>query len=193
MIRGDRRGSRQAKIKSAKRRADVIGRYLKGERVEDIADDLAIPKRTAWNDISTLLEEYKHHAAKDAEAHVGEELAKLAKIEIEAWEQWEKSKTKGKESAVNKTTVKVGRSAKTITERETEKFIDRVGDPRFLQILLSCHEKRAQMLGLREHMATPQVEEFMRRIGDAMREMVRIEEDEIRADEEVSFGGEVIH
>lgn len=131
MIRGDRRGSRQAKIKSAKRRADVIGRYLKGERVEDIADDLAIPKRTAWNDISTLLEEYKHHAAKDAEAHVGKSSQNLRKLKLKHGNSGKKAKPRARKARLTKQQSKSVEAQKLLPSARRRNLLIVLGIPGF--------------------------------------------------------------
>lgn len=197
--------ARQAATNRAARKrmvneAKALDMYLRGDAVKDIADDLGVRPRTVYDYIDRSLDAYKKLANRNTDKMVADELARLARVEREAWKAWEKSKTDKDETHVRKRDIerplaggRIQRYSSTDQNKRVEK---QNGDARFLQIVLEVHKRRSEMLGLREHMATPQVEDFMRRIGDAMREMNRLNSgDDAFEDEDkppvVGYGGQV--
>jgi hypothetical protein len=75
-----------------------------------------------------------------------QELARISEVESEAWKAWEKSKQT--KSVTTKERVEQkgwqGTAKVKITTEEP------AGDPRFMQLVLECVEKRARLLGLLE-------------------------------------------
>lgn len=76
------------------------------------------------------------------------ELQKIAKMEAEAWEAWERSKTPQKNKSI--TTVKAlpGSDGKAASSRKQTKndTKDRAGDPRFFNAIQWCVEQRKELL-----------------------------------------------
>lgn len=83
------------------------------------------------------------------------ELATIDKLEREAWEAWDRSKKPRQEkgSGMEEETSGEAEEGKAPAagkrkKRSHLKQIDRDGEPRFLELVMSCVEKRSRILGL---------------------------------------------
>lgn len=76
--------------------------------------------------------------------HIAVELKKIAQVEQEAHESFQKSKkTKRVASVTKRSSIGGEETVASATQVEREE-----GDPRFLAIVLNCSEKRIKLLGL---------------------------------------------
>lgn len=130
--------------------------FVKGHTYRDIADRLneanhengltyTITYKTVYQDINSVLAEWKKERFTDIDNYMQLELKKLDKIEVELWAAWEASK-----GSKRKTKIKGGSiddhiaTGGQLAERSLETTN---GDPRFLDLLLKVQERRAKLLG----------------------------------------------
>jgi len=127
-----------------KRRAEVAQLYKEGWRVKDIAARLKVTRQTVHADLCDLHGKWLRQAAtcySEAKVRV---LLELDQIEDEANSAWEQSK----EPAVTELTETIdGGEVGTATRtRRTVQY--KVGDAKFLHIMLKCIAQRCKILGL---------------------------------------------
>jgi len=117
-----------------------IGRmYLKGMIQADIAKELQVSQSTISREIKMLVEEWRVERAYDINEAKQRELAKVDALEIEYWEAWKRSQ----EDAVTRTEGKTSQGFVDTTRTEGQ-----AGDPRFLDGVLKCIQKRCDILGV---------------------------------------------
>lgn len=140
-----------AKRTAAERERDepfIASLYLRGLTHWGIAEELnkrrpyALTRSAITRDLQRIRKHWLASSLRDFDEAKAQELAKIDHVEAEAWAAWERSK----ESQVStKTRREEGKEAKTSAERtETQ----RVGDPRWLQVVDSCIAHRIRLLGL---------------------------------------------
>jgi hypothetical protein len=95
-------------------------------------------------DLQELAARWQADAKRDVGEHQARELERLDEMERQAWAAWHRG---------------IGKKQQTFTERRdggrggggskaSVRTEDLNGDPRFLQVLLDCQERRAKLLGL---------------------------------------------
>lgn len=121
--------------------------FLRGYSYRQIADLLnqrnakmglnyaIVPPMRVYKDLKQLLINWKREHEENIDLYITKELYKLDKIEAELWDAWERSK---------KRIVSKIRQSGLKTER-SETF---VGNPRYLDLVLSVQQRRAKLLGL---------------------------------------------
>lgn len=130
--------------------------YLQGYSQWAIAKELGLSQNVIWRDLQEIRKCWKEKYTSTYEQLREEQLAKTALVEYEAWEAWHKSKTI-KKKTVRKLQVlqpqeevvpgvvtqpELGQTEEIITEEEP------VGDPRFLEMVNRCIERRCRILGI---------------------------------------------
>lgn len=122
---------------------EIASRLNENLKARDM--EYTITFQQVWMDIKHLLIEWKKDHKETIDQHIVKELRKLDKMEVELWEQWEQSKA-GK----RKTTIKGGEVANgqvtggRLDNRVTESTL---GNPKFLELLLTLSDRRAKLLG----------------------------------------------
>lgn len=128
--------------------------YLKGWLQNDIAKELKISQSTVSRDLKALFKQWQKSALVDIDKAKAKELAKVDNLELEYWTAWKRS-CEDAETTVKKTKGNVkkykGNDGQFIAERPAE--IDQTskgqsGDPRFLQGVQWCIDKRCKILGI---------------------------------------------
>jgi hypothetical protein len=135
--------AKQLKIDARRRRVAEL--YLQGYRNQQaIADQLGnVNRRTVGLDLKAIRRWWREDAVFEFKTAVAEELARINCIEREAWATWEKSKTPLERSRSGQQRGPAG--DRQIVQIEKE---DRCGDPRYLDKVAWCIERRCQLLGL---------------------------------------------
>lgn len=141
------------KVHIASRRSKIAAMLISGITNQfEIAsrlgmDDVVQGQKTVSRDIIWIRNEWKLKAIEDWDSFVGQELARIDKLEKEAWEAWEVSKKTRKKT---RSRTRMGRRGKTHSEEDAEEvgMEQRDGDPRFLDLVLSCIDKRCKLLQL---------------------------------------------
>lgn len=117
--------------------------YLRGQRQSDIAAHLGITQQQVSYDLSILQKRWQKAALHAIDARKGEELARVDALEREYWLAWHRSQEQRESSLTERTQVDAGERTKAQLRRE-----EQVGDPRFLQGIQWCINKRCEILGL---------------------------------------------
>jgi len=139
------RGTRP-KTDIAARRREVGRLYLQGKTQPEIAVELAISQPTISRDLKALRDEWLQSALVDLNEAKSKELAKVDALELEYWDGWRRScedaetvKQKGKAAGEG------GKPQVTDVEKTAK---GQAGDPRFLQGIQWCINKRCEILGI---------------------------------------------
>jgi hypothetical protein len=117
--------------------------YLQGWLQADIAEEVGISAATVCRDLKALQQQWVKSALVDFDEAKARELAKVDRLEREYWEAWLASKEEKMSTATETATTKDGKRDKAQIRRE-----ERNGDPRYLQGVQWCIEKRCKILGV---------------------------------------------
>jgi hypothetical protein len=121
-------------LELAARRQRVAAGYLAGQSQDAIAAAEGVHKSQVTRDLVAIRKDWRAAACRDYDTKLAEELARLARIEAEAWAGWEQSKQDAE--------TRYAGSDKTWKRTEGQ-----AGDPRFLERLCWCVEQRLKLLG----------------------------------------------
>lgn len=104
-------------------------------------------QKTVSRDIMWIRNEWRLQAIQDWGEFVGRELAVVDKLEKEAWEAWERSCKSRKRT---RSSVKLAKRDDSQMDETSEQIAheERDGDPRFLDIVMTCIDKRCKLLQL---------------------------------------------
>ena len=137
-------GRRRKAAELARDRRRIAELYLRGWLQVDIADELGLHQTTISNDLKAIQAEWLESTIVDFDKARARELAKIDDLEREYWCGWQES-TKDREIDIEESQAggKHGSLDKTVHKVEGQ-----VGDPRFLQGVQSCIDRRCKLLGL---------------------------------------------
>jgi len=140
----------QSRIAVNHRRTEVAKLYLQGLYQSEIANIFDVTQAQISKDLAIIRQEWLTSRAQDYDEKIAEELAKIDAVEAEYWQAWMKSKEirtlKRTKSKGTRESQEVG-----IIETEYEEVTNEhggVGDPRFLDGIQKCIERRCKLLGL---------------------------------------------
>lgn len=133
-----------------KRRADVARLYLQGRRQVDIASAVGVNQSTVSRDLDHLRREWQADAKRSIDQRAAEELARIDRIEATAWEAWERSCRDAEALHAETVRGRADKHGKPLPElQRTSKTVKgQAGDPRFLERVGWCVERRCKILGL---------------------------------------------
>lgn len=135
------------RVELSKRRKEVATLYLRGVTQWEIAEQMDVNQATISRDLKALQEEWLQSALVDINEAKAKELAKIDALEIEYYQAWERSQEDA-ETIINE---KIGtQKGESLDKRgkEVRKLVGQSGDPRFLQGVQWCINKRCEILGL---------------------------------------------
>ncbi len=138
----------------AARREQVAERLLMGNTYRQIAKDLNLRStKPVSDDIAALIAEWRREQTRSIDEWVTVELAKVARIEAEAWAGWQASQKDAETVSTETLQVVLGRTKKgvevpAVQTRTTRTVKGQAGDPRFLDTILKCVVRRCDLLGL---------------------------------------------
>lgn len=130
----------------AERETDLIkvaGLYFQGKQQVEIAKELNVTQQQVSYDLKTLQTRWAQLSIAKIDDAKARELAKLDNLEREYWAAWLDSKKEFRSTATERS--KGGKNAGTKVQIKKER---RDGDPRFLDGVKSCIERRCKILGL---------------------------------------------
>ena len=137
---------KRSKIQRERDRVTISELYLKGWSQAKIGEYLELNQSQISRELSKIKAAWKAEATRDYDLHVDEQLRRLAMVESEYWEGWERSQTAKEQSLQEKLTeAATSRDSKAKIQRRTE---TRVGDPRFLEGIVKCNQERSKLLDL---------------------------------------------
>jgi len=133
-------GKRRSAAQIARDRRRMADLYLQGWLQADIAVEVGVSDATVSRDLKALQSEWLASALVDFNEAKAQELAKVDRLEREYWQAWRRS----------------CENAESVTQEGTAKTVDKVkktskgqaGDPRFLQGVQWCIERRCKILGV---------------------------------------------
>jgi len=125
--------------------------YLKGYSYRKIADAIKNDKEKSYTIsyvsvgkvVKKIVAQWKEESKDNIEDWVNLELQKIANLEQQYWEQWEESKISYKRKST-----KEGRNSLGPYKEKREDEVKMIGDPRYLQGVERCIQKRCDLLGL---------------------------------------------
>ena len=136
-------GKRREPAQIARDRLRIADMYLRGRLQADIAEEVGLSEATVSRDLKVLHADWLRSANVDySEAKAGE-LAKIDALEREYWQAWRRSQEDA-ETIRKKATDVSGTERKELIK--TAK--GQAGDPRFLNGVQWCIERRCKILGI---------------------------------------------
>ena len=145
-------GKRRKAAQIARDRRRIANLYLQGWLQVDIAAEVNLSGPTVCRDLKALHKEWIASALIDIDAAKSKELARIDRLEREYWTAWWRSIEDAE------TTTKKAVETATETRKEAVQTAKgQSGDPRFLQGVQWCIERRCKILGIdapKEHIVT---------------------------------------
>jgi hypothetical protein len=132
-----RKRKREKRVVDRERIAEL---RLKSWTQQMIAREMGLSRATVVRELRVLTDEWKRAAAADIAAAKARDLQALETLEREAWAEWERSKLDYARHVQQQ-----GGEGGGYNRTETG---GRLGDPKYLQIAINAHERRARLLGL---------------------------------------------
>lgn len=127
-------------------RRNIARMYLAGRIQADIADELGISQATVSRDLKAVQAEWKEARINDIDERKRQELAKIDNLELEYWDAWRRS---CENAEIETTKAQAGRGSEGPDRIEKTKRVEgQTGDPRFLTGVMTCINKRCELLGL---------------------------------------------
>lgn len=150
-----------AKRTKGEREIDLIAiaeMYLKGETYQSIATqisaqrDYSISRSTVFNDLQVLQARWKESQLVDFDEAKAKELTRIDKLEAEYWFAWSRSLRQSEEilteriqdNLQNQGNAGIGHVREKVKKREITTY----GDPRYLQGVQWCIDRRCKIFGL---------------------------------------------
>jgi hypothetical protein len=127
------------KLEVLRRRQMVADLYVQGVSQMAIAERLNTSQATVSADLKQIRREWRESAIRDFDHAQDRELAKIDRLEREAWAAWERSQ-KPQQSAVIE-----GEGAQ---QPRRKMMRSQNGDPRYLELVHKCVAARCALLGL---------------------------------------------
>jgi len=124
--------------------------YLKGKYQVEIAEEIGITQQQVGYDLRIIQKRWIKETILNLDQHRIKELGKIDQLEREAWDAWEKSKDESNVKityAKGLTQDKEGKLTSSSLDK-TNKVEDGNGNPKYLEIVLKCIERRCKMLGI---------------------------------------------
>ena len=147
----------RSELKREEDRAQITELYLQGVQIAEIARKMGRSFKAVQLDLEVVRRRWLTSQVRDFERAKAEELAKINRIEQEAWEAWMRSKNKRTRTRSQRTKKPVLVMVDEINSQEqerTERTIltvetnEQVGDPRFMSQMAWCVEMRSKILGI---------------------------------------------
>lgn len=137
---GDKR--KQKDVEVVKRQEEVASLYLRQMSQQEIAEALGVSQQTISNDLAAIKRRWHQQADIKYESAKAQEIARIGLLERQGWKAWEASKSK-KETTKSERVDSAKPDAKVQVQQESQ-----TGDPRYLEIVRWCIEKRIAIFGL---------------------------------------------
>lgn len=117
--------------------------YLKGVYQSVIAHKLGVSQQQISYDLKVLQRRWQESALVDMDAAKGRELAKIDALERTYWQAWRKSQKESQRTSTSKKGM--GEDGEIVARVDKE---SQVGDPRYLQGVQWCIERRCKIVGI---------------------------------------------
>lgn len=142
--------TRRSEIEILHDRVRISELYLKGWQQKDIAKELGMTESTVSRDLENLRKDWIASAAMNFDDAKARELAKIDRMEREAWVAWELSKTPDANAPDanmrgKKTVTQTGVEGKATEFQQTRETSP--GDPQYMKVIQWCVEQRLKIMG----------------------------------------------
>lgn len=107
--------------------------------------DYTLSQGQISGDLAAIRKDWLESSLQDFDARRAEELARIDKIEEQAWEAWHRSCLNAETKTVKRSKNEKGN---LVIEYDSSTISGQAGDPRFLSTIQHCVERRARLLGL---------------------------------------------
>jgi len=137
-----KRSGRRKKTEILNDRVTIAEMYLAGHTQMEIAMHLHLSQSTISRDITIIHKEWQESTLLDFNDAKARELARIDKLEREAWIAWEESKSAKRRITGHMSEGEINKNnARVVTENQN-------GDPRFLNQIERCIKLRIAIFGL---------------------------------------------
>lgn len=146
------KGPKRTKDQRLKDHQTIADLYLLGKKQYEIGKHLGLTQQQISSDLKLIRASWLESSIIDFDAKKAEELAKLDRTEEQAWAAWERSQKEAKKQSNKVTATHDGKKggivpgSSKLIETNTHKE-SRVGDPRFLDVVLRTIERRCKIFG----------------------------------------------
>jgi hypothetical protein len=126
-----------------KDRAEIARLYLQGNLQHEIGEKLGLSRQQIGYELKAIRKEWLASSLMDFNQKKAEELARIDRMEAEAWVSWETSKGQKETTLTEQTTGGDGDKLKAGIRKEA-----REGSVDYLKVVQWCINKRCEILGL---------------------------------------------
>jgi len=154
--------------------------YVKGWTHAAIAEVIGVSRQMISRDVKDLLQRWRDDTALAIDEYKVRELQKIDRMEREAWSAWERS-CEGKEKKMQRR----GMTSGGEVDVKEQVLTATCGDPRFMDIILRCIDRRCKLLGLdapQKVDASVRRDPLEERSEEEVAEMMKVVLDEFVAD-----------
>lgn len=147
---GHGKPSKNEALAILERRKKVAELYIRGKTQYAIAAELGVKRSCVMDDLTAVRRMWQESAVMAMDQRKAEELARIDAIEEAAWGGWERSCRDSETLHAETTKGRVGRDGKPVPDlsRTAKTVKGQAGDPRFLERVGWCVERRCKILGL---------------------------------------------
>jgi len=131
-------------------RVKIAEQYLRGHSQSEIADKLGLTQQQISYDLQAIQAEWLKNTTMALDEYKARELAKIDHAERCYWEAWERSIEEFRSRTIKAKGIKADQKIQAKPEQAEQTIYteNRCGDPRFLDGVLKCIERRCKLLGL---------------------------------------------
>jgi hypothetical protein len=131
-------------------RAKIAELYIQGKYQSEIARILEVTQQQISYDLQAIQAEWLKNTTLAIDEYKARELAKIDHTERCYWEAWERSIEEFRSRTIKAKGIKADQKVQAKPEQAEQTIYteNRCGDPRFLDGVLKCIERRCRLLGL---------------------------------------------
>src|SRR5437763_248565 len=124
--------------------------YCRGMSQLAMAEKLGVSRQQIGYDLRTLNQRWQESALAHLDAKKARELARLDHLEAVAWDAWERSCQDAETISSSMVKGRIGKEGVALPDLQKVAKITKhqIGDPRFLEQVYKCIDKRCEVLGL---------------------------------------------
>lgn len=141
---------KRGKFEIKKTRNQIVELYIQGKYQSEIGEMLSLSQPQISYDLKLIQKEWAKKTTFNLDEYKKKELARIDLIEREAWIEWDRSKKEIESRTTKAMGVKKDKKGKLSSSAidNTNKTQGRIGDSKFLEVVLKCIERRCKLLGI---------------------------------------------
>lgn len=143
-------GPKRTRIQVQRDRTEIAILYLQGWTQAKIAEKVGVTHQQISYDLQAIQREWLKNTTLALDEYKAKELAKIDHTERCYWEAWERSIEEFRARTIKAKGIKADQKLQAKPEQAEQTIYteNRCGDPRFLDGVLKCIERRCRLLGL---------------------------------------------